>query len=143
MVTLAVGKAYEARISLRKELREKKAPVYEELVHRFFDIFYAEQMGKPKASQMQYMEFFIYGIEKLTAWGSNKAVRTFGDLRNNGGDFVLKIEAFLMALREDLGHSASDMPPGSILRLFVNDIDEHIEKVRLDHSTSTERLPPR
>ena len=91
------------------------------------------------------MEYYIYATERLTVWGSNKTVRAFGDLPlEAGGDalrFILIIESFLMALREDLGHSTIDVPRGSILRLFVNDFDEQLEKLSTAKSNAPEDIP--
>jgi hypothetical protein len=46
----------------------------------------------------------------------------------DAGDDKAAIAAWgflLRAIRSDLGHNDSDLPPGELLRLFITDYDEH------------------
>lgn len=55
-------------------------------------------------------------------WGKQTA-----KAQEDGDDLgaVLAWEVLLRAIRSDLGHDDSDLPPLELLRLFISDFDEH------------------
>jgi hypothetical protein len=49
------------------------------------------------------------------------------------GDDITAVTAWeflLRAIRSDLGHDDSNLPPGELLRLFITDYDEHFPTPR-------------
>src|SRR5512142_818432 len=45
VITVSIGKAYETRAATLKDLRAKKAVVYEEIVHGTFNVLFADVLG--------------------------------------------------------------------------------------------------
>ena len=39
-------------------------------------------------------------------------------------------ERFIYAMRADLGHDDKELAPGDLLRVFINDLDEHWRRTR-------------
>jgi hypothetical protein len=126
VITISIGKAYESRAATIKELRAKKAPIYEEIVHGSFNVLFAEILGVAKPSESEMMTFFVKMTETLTIWGSNDVVKAFGKFKTvstNPNQTMYAFEDFMFAMRRDLGHNGN-LERGSLLRLFVTDIDE-------------------
>jgi hypothetical protein len=129
VVAVVFGKAYEMRAGIRKELRDRKAPVYEELVKKLFSIFFAEKRGETKPTEQEFLLFFTWATEKMTIWGADDVLVKFARFRTAGEDatnIMFLFEDLLMAIRKDLGHKNSGFKRGAILRLFINDIDDFL-----------------
>ncbi len=131
VITLAVGKAYETRAAIRNDLRQKKTPVYEDIVHTLlYDVMFAEMLGRELPAQPQLMEFFARITEKLTIWGSDDVLRVYGEFKANAAtendptQGIFMFEDLLLAIRKDLGHRNKGVGRKAILRLFVTDIEK-------------------
>lgn len=133
VISLAVGKAYETRSAIRNDLRQKKTPVYEDIVHTLlYDVMFAQILGKETPSERQIMEFFARITEKLTIWGSDDVLRVYGEFKANSATVndpmqsIFMLEDLLLAIRKDLGHRNKGVGRKAILRLFVTDIDKDL-----------------
>ena len=129
--SLALSKAYETRAAIHRDSREKKTPVYEEIVHTLlYDVMFAKILGKETPGQQDLMEFFARTTEKLTIWGSDDVLRSYGEWKTKAGladdpmKSILMFEELLLSIRKDLGHRNKGIGRLAILRLFVTDIDE-------------------
>lgn len=126
-VTIALGKIYETRASIRSHLREKKTPIYESIVATLFRVMFAAKLKKEQLSEDELVAFFVKTTETLTIWGSDEVVAAFSRFRaqasENPKESIFVMEELLLAIRKDLGHKNKAMGRGSILRLFVTDID--------------------
>jgi hypothetical protein len=137
VTAVAVGKYYEVRAAIWKELRDRKAPVYEQIVTRLFSIFFAEKMGEAKPTEADFVKFFVSSTEKLIVWGSDEVLVQFSRFRQlaitqeaerDSAKVMFLYEDFLRAIRADLGHKNKGVGRGEILRLFINDVDDVMGK---------------
>jgi hypothetical protein len=138
VLTLVVTKYLETRATIKQQLREKKVPIYEELISTLFRLTYSEKLGETPMSEHEVMKFFISATERLVIWGSDDVLRSFRAFRLHFVDVELQndprramkglflYEDMLLAIRRDLGHSNASLGRGSILGLWINDIDKHI-----------------
>lgn len=131
VLTLAITKVVERRVSIQQELRAKKVPVYESIIEMLFRALYAEKLGQESVSQVELMEFFVKSTEKMTIWGSDELVEAFGRFRSGLKPsepimVMFEVEDLMLAIRKDLGHSNRGLKRGSILRMFINDIDAQL-----------------
>lgn len=131
IVSLALSKAYETRSAIRQDLRAKKLPVYEGIIHTLFAVMFAEKLGEKPLQPEELSKWFAETTEKLSIWGSDDLVLAFGQFKNgfNGASptaALFGFEDLILAIRKDLGHSGRHLKRGSILRLFVTDIDRHL-----------------
>jgi len=78
------------------------------------------------------MKFFANYTEKLTVWGSDGVVKAYRSLRMASftdaapAQSLFLYENLLMEIRRDLGHKNKGFQRGTLLGLFVNDIDQYL-----------------
>lgn len=135
MLSVVVGKYLESRAKIREEHRQKKVPVYEELIQFLFRALFAQKLGREPLSDKEVIEFFSEFTPKLVIWGATEVVLAFGDFR----EFTLQLaeseqpvevtfiyERVLLEIRKDLGHNIAALKKGDLLRLFITDIRKYI-----------------
>ncbi len=117
---------------LREAHRDRMSPVYYDLLGVMF-----KKIGSGGASgpDSEAEEFFRdLKARQLTLGASSEMVQAFNGwarstarAQEEGNDLgaVLAWEVLLRAIRKDIGHEDSDLPPLELLRLFITDFDEH------------------
>lgn len=137
--SVLASKRIEQKKEIENQLREKKIPIYEEIIGFIFRITFAEKLGQEKPSDDEMMQFFTNTTKELVIWGSKDMVDAFGNFRSglaanaerkDAVKTMSEIEDLLFAVRKDLGHSHKRKKRGDILRLFVTDVDEHLDRMR-------------
>jgi hypothetical protein len=94
-----------------------------------FTIIFAEKRGEKPPTQEELVRELAAFTEKILIWGSDDVLRAYSRYRADavaGRDPVEMIgaqEDLFFAIRKDLGHKNKNLPRGTILRLFVNDLD--------------------
>ena len=143
-ITIVVAKAFESHAATVKELRAKKAPVYEEIVNGAFKMLFAKMLEMPPPDEQAVKEYLVKSTEALTIWGSNGVVSAFAQFKTGAGNdpsrSLFLFEDLLFAIRKDLGH-AGTLPRASLLRIFVTDIDEYVMKVKAQKPSGTGGTP--
>lgn len=119
-------------IDLEQAHREQMVPFYEGFIDRVreYGDLVAESGGEPNEDIKAFMGDFQTKLllrapaPIIDAWITQTRVEP----PTEAGDptAVLAYERLLRAIRKDLGHDDSLMPEGDLLRVFVNDIDEHL-----------------
>jgi|GEM_PF-1978225 len=128
--------AEKARV--REAHRDRMSPIYYELLGV---IFKKIADGNPTDEPDPEVEKFFRDLKarQLTLGASSEMVRAFNgwasetaDAQKKGNEvgMVIAWEGLLRAIRQDLGHNDSDLPPLELLRLFINDFDEHFSENR-------------
>ena len=139
VLSIVLGKVYESRSLIKKEHREKKIPVYEDLIKLMFRIMVGEKTGNP-ISEKETIELLSGFTERVMVWGSDEVLAAWVKWRRllineaavkaNPIQAMFLYEEVLFAIRRDLGHKNKDLKTGDILALFVNDVDQHLPKKR-------------
>ena len=138
VLSVVIGRWIENRSRIAEEQRQKKAPIYQELQEFFFKVLFAKQMGKTQPPEKEMIRFFAEFVPRFSVWASNDVVRAFLNFRNASSDASVKesdrgarlmflYEQLIFQIRKDLGHSGTGIEPGSILALFINDMDSLTE----------------
>lgn len=130
VISVLVAKRLEFRAVLLKELRERKTPVYEEMVKLIFHFTFAEKIGLPPFSDQEVIKKMAWLTENIVIWGSDDLLlswnrfRTFAvrNLENPSHQLLFEVENLLLAIRKDLGHANTGVTRGKILELFINDL---------------------
>jgi len=134
LVSVLVAKSYERRRAIEIELRGKKTPFYENLIALVFDAIYSAKFGE-SMSEKETHKAFADATKNLVIWGSPEVVSAFSRFRRlattasaskDPPSVMITVEGLLRAIRKDLGHDDSKVQKGDILRLFINDIDQHL-----------------
>lgn len=125
--SVLTSKSLEQKAIIAQQIREKKIPVYEELIQFVFNIIRATKENK-SLSEEETTEFMFTFTERIVIWGSDEVVDAFYRFRNSnnvdgGQGAILCIEDMLLAIRKDLGHRNKSLSRGKILGLFINDIE--------------------
>lgn len=87
-------------------------------------------------SQDEMLKDMMEFNQGLTLWGSSKAIRKWDEWRldsakgvKNPYDVLHGMEKVLIQLRKDMGEKRN-LKQGDLVRLFVNDYDEVMKKIR-------------
>lgn len=130
VISTLYAKHLENKIRIENEHKEKKIPIYTELIEFIFKIFEQSKAGNniPKEE----IESFNFNLaKKLLIWGSDDVINEFNNFKrsaNNGGyePVLFATEKLWMAIRKDLGHKNKNITKGKLLRLIITDIDKHL-----------------
>ncbi len=134
VVSVLYAKHLEQRIALQKEHREKKIPVYEDIIAFIFKVMYSAKEGGAELSTAEMLELHGRMTQKAIVWASDEVVSAlhlfrFASLRAETDKLGLAIamgELFL-AIRRDLGHKNRGLYANKLLRLFINDVEKLYE----------------
>lgn len=134
VLTLVLGKIWDTKIKIAHDIREKKIPVYEDVLTLFFDVLMADKTGKPKPTNEEMSARFTDFTRRLTTWGSSEVIRSWIAFRSHpwtASDPTAgfeRMEAVLMAIRKDVGNEVSSLKSHELMKLFISDFDEHYAK---------------
>ena len=124
---IVLGKIWELKIKIRQEIRDKKIPLYEKQIGLFFQVFFAEKLGKPRLEDKEMLAVFADFSEKLMIWGDPEVIKAWERFRvvsaepKSPEQTMMVFEEFVLVLRKDVGNSNNSLRRGDILRIFVND----------------------
>lgn len=135
VISVIFSKRQEQRVEIESQLREKKIPIYEEIINFIFRITFSERLEKKQPSEKEMIKFFTDTTRNLVIWGSHDMIKAFTKFReeiasiSEGNrkpvDILICVENLLIAIRNDLGHRHKKIKRGEILRLYVNDIPDN------------------
>lgn len=134
VISIIVGKIYEAQTSIQEELRKRKTPVYEEFITFIFRVLLGEKTGSTPTSD-EMAKFLSDYNQKMMVWASDSVLREWSAWRHSleqhnaleEPNFVaglIQYEKLILAIRKDLGHKNEGIKKFDILRLFINDLDK-------------------
>jgi len=136
VLSIVLGKAYESRIIIQKEHREKKIPVYEDLIKFMFRILMGEKTND-KPTEQEIIDFMSHFTQRIMVWGSDdvlvawvkcrRAAIDEEDIKKNPMKLMILYENLILTIRRDLGHKNKNIGEGDVLALFVNDIDQYLK----------------
>lgn len=129
LASVLISKRLEQNAMIKNQQREKKIPIYEELIAFLFRVTRAAKDGKNMPSEEEITDFMFGFIQKLLIWGSDDVVIAFEKFRRSSqeqGNILFAVEGIWTAIRKDLGHSNKGISKGTLLSLIVNDIDKFL-----------------
>ncbi len=136
--------------AIEQQIREKKTPVYEKFIGIAFDIIWSsrnqanqeqnepaqrrQQKDRTKAEAPNPVERLQELTPDLIIWGTDEVIASWVEFRraaanpnkDNPMEIMLVFEAFMGAIRKDLGHKDDELKKGDLLKIFINDIDKHL-----------------
>lgn len=136
-VSIVLGKIYESHLTVQKELRERKVLAYEGLLSFIFKVFMGGKIGKAPTEEEMVQFMFEYN-QKMMIWGSDSVLAEWSTWRkllqenvdSDGKAFLpamLQYEKLIFAVRKDLGHKNTNIKPGDVLALFINDLHKYLK----------------
>lgn len=135
VISVLFAKRLEQRSLLLKEHRDRKTPIYEEIVGLVFSMAFSEKTGRKPLSEKELIEKMAWITEHLVVWGSDELLLSWSNFRsysirnadNSGPQILFEVEKLLLSIRKDLGHENKGVVRGKILALFINDIDDYLQ----------------
>jgi len=116
------GKILERKAAIAKELRDKKSPVYEELLRLMFRLLTSAQQDKPVTPEETAISLAEF-TQRLMVWGSDEVVSAWAQFLQGGNDdpkqLGYSMERVILSIRRDLGHKNANIAPGDLLGLFA------------------------
>lgn len=138
-LSITIPKYLEKKMEIEEHLRDKKSQTYKELVELLFKILMDKKINDP-VIEKEIIKITSKFTENLILWGSEEVITSYKSFRmyfiNHHAGKNLNIEAIralenlLLAIRKDMGHKNRNLKDGDILSLFINDIDEILEKLK-------------
>lgn len=139
VISIVLAKVYEARELIKKEHREKKIPVYEELINFMVRILMSSKTGDAPSMQA-IMDFMKDFTQKIMVWGSDDVLSAWVEWRRanlneekikpDPASTLFAFEKLILVIRKDLGHKNAQIERGDILTIFINDMDKHLPSNR-------------
>jgi hypothetical protein len=136
VLSIVLGKVYESRALVLKEHREKKTPVYEDLIKFMFRILMGAKTGDTP-TEKETLDFMSDFTQRIMVWGSDDVLAAWVKwrrtavnaeaLKANPMKLLLLYEQLILTIRRDLGHKNRNLGAGDVLALFVNDIDQQLK----------------
>ncbi|KAF0164800.1 MAG: hypothetical protein FD157_1964 [Rhodocyclaceae bacterium] len=129
VVSVLYSKHLEQKLNIRKEHREKKVPVYEDLITFLFRVIYAQKEGAEPLSDKEIVDTYSRLTQNAIIWASDDVIKAFHKFRaaslakqENYLPLALSVEDLFLAIRRDLGHKNHGIAPGQLLGMFINDL---------------------
>lgn len=136
VASVVVSRYLEARATLRREHRERKIPVYEDLIRFVFKVMMGVKTGDAP-SEKEMIEFMSDFSQRSMVWASDDVLNAWIRFRgasidasaqaSNDFSVMFVYEDLLRAIRKDLGHKNKGLNTGKILSLFVTDIAKYVD----------------
>lgn len=119
------------KLAQREAHRAKLEPLYAELIDRYRGL----------KDQSDAEGFFTEFVTPLLMSGSDDVIKAWVDFQRAWArahpagqadddtvdiQSMLAFETVLRAIRKELGHSNSDLAPGDLLRVYINDLDQYL-----------------
>jgi len=119
-------------------LRERKAPVYIELMKFYFRVVARSKSDGndtgPKDDEIE--DFLKNQMPEIIIWASDDVVRNFSRFRQGPSEFeeddeniyaMRSFEELIRAIRQDVGHKSTGISRLDLLSVFINDIHKELK----------------
>jgi hypothetical protein len=150
VITIVLGNAYASRLHNEKANRDKKVPVYEQLIGFTFRMFQSSIVGKP-LDESEMIDFMTGFNAPFTVWASDIVLAAYvkwrrfitnkAALEAQPHNALFLYEELIFAIRHDLGHRNKNLSKGDVLTIFVNDVDTILHETSSKNVQSTEFIP--
>lgn len=136
IVTVVLGTLLNSYLAYRQKereyLRAHREDTYRQLISMFVRVLKRSKV-RAEYSQDEMLEDIYTFTENLMLWGSADAIKLWSEWRIKAGnnptpkELMFGQEQIILQLRKDMGQKRK-LPQGSILKLFINDVDEQLLK---------------
>ena len=138
--SLIYSRRAEQQRTIEQQLREKKTPIYDEFIQWWLETLFHELLRKPARSEQEVGTWKTSFNQKIIPWAPDAFLKEYNRFMGMAGDdtdpieIAFAFERLLYVLRQDLGHKNEGLGQGDLLRLFINDVDEHLPDQAADTS---------
>jgi len=134
-VTIAriVAQWFSSKKDREAERTRLKAEAYDAFIVEAFEFFQSTKHPEGTTNVRKFQRT----IERLMIWGSDEVVREVATFKRISSDkmddkvkgtlLIAQLEIIIRCIRMDIGHSNKGVDQLTILRLFINDVDEQAD----------------
>jgi hypothetical protein len=113
-----VGRYFERRLEIEARLKAQKIDIYDSLLQKLSQIFQREH------SNTDLVVFITEWQSKLMLWSNSATLNSMwlwhdGLVTQNEKSLFL-LDDFIRAMREEVGHSSSEIEQGAFIHLMIN-----------------------
>ncbi|OAV52204.1 hypothetical protein [Enteractinococcus helveticum] len=133
IITYFTSRSLERKRSRETAIREKKTELYDDMIRGFMRMLNLKK--KEPMDEDAMVDFFADITPKLITYGSRGVIRAWSDFRlasirgqTDTSHLMLILERLLKEMRKDLGHGIVLHQDGELLSVFINDVDEILNK---------------
>lgn len=134
IVTVYLGRRLEMRKSQEEKLREFKVPIYNEFLDYIIKYVVEKKASDSKANE-EMITFLKNITPKMMIWADDLVIKKWAEFRLSGNETekgnnltMLRFEEIILAMRKDLGHKNKNLKNHELLKCFINDLDNHLDK---------------
>ncbi|MCP1252518.1 hypothetical protein NK212_11710 [Elizabethkingia sp. S0634] len=139
---------FERKKIIEMDIRNKKIPIYEEFMKFYFqNIYSSKNINKKNANHTEMVHFFQDFHQKAIVWFPDEVLKSYINWKKNISKFssgqleleetILQQENFMKIIRKDIGHKNKDIEKWDISSLYINDLENIINKKTLVDSEKT------
>ena len=127
LVSSVVAKIIESKQARRDYLNQKREEPYKQFLDMYYKILTINKTNEKYSAEEMAKDIQEFS-KALTLWGSNRVVKLWVQFRTQGtkpnaNNNIYLLENLLFAMRKDMGFRR--MKKGTLLKFFINDLDEH------------------
>jgi len=147
IITVALTHCFSRRREIAAAQRVRKIVFYEEFLEEYFGFLSAlsgkgsaEKAKTAKDLRQKMIEHGAKTARKLMLWGGKDTIAAYLEMRKlassgqgegtSSFEIIWKFDELLAAIRAELGHPRRSIARGELLKLFINDIDDHLGRDR-------------
>lgn len=126
---VVLARYFERRRQIEVEIRERKVPMYKDMVQGLLDGLLKSEDGDTARFEAVIADL----TPQLVTWASDDVIKAWIHFKRRAAEAeadpisaMFGFEHVLRAVRADLGHKSGNLAKGDLLGLFVNDIDEYL-----------------
>lgn len=133
---VAMGRYYERKQDIEQTRREQQMEIFEDFVDFMFRILYQSRIPSMELTDSEMLAEFVKFTRRLAIWAPDSIIESWSDVRRrfataNAADeppteVLFYFEALLIEMRKTVGYPNTQLGRGDLLRLFVDDIDDHL-----------------
>lgn len=134
---VAMGRYYERKQDIEQTRRLQQIEIFDDFIEFMFRVLYDNRLPGKNITEGEMLAEFVKFTRRLVIWAPDSIIEAWSDVRHrlaaaeSSGEptteALFDFEAFLINLRKTVGYPNTKLERGDLLRLFVDDIDEHLE----------------
>ena len=133
---VAMGRYYERKQDIEQTRRLQQIEIFDDFIEFMFRVLYDSRLPGSDLTEGEMLAEFVRFTRRLAIWAPDSIIEAWSDVRRRlaaagsagqpSTEALFDFEAFLIDLRKTVGYPNTQLGRGDLLRLFVDDIDEHL-----------------
>ena len=138
ILVVVIQKQLEKKREIEQQNRQKKIPIYESFMEKWFEILQQSVSTPPSSTgnvklitTHDFKSFLVKFSKDLVLWGNPKVIKEYVEFwitkldaeGNTNATILEQYGEVLLEIRKELGHSNKNLCPSDLVALFIEDLD--------------------